>query len=1262
MDGLFVLLVLAAGLSVFVTPILALIALNRIAQLKKDLPEAQKSQKLLSEHVGRLQARLQKVQNELEELKANAGVDGAEVEAEARKDVPAPQLELTSRETEAETTGPSPAAEVAQIEAEGLEAGQAREDSVEEEPVSKPSAAAAKIESPWEAVAIADAKSTVDEAQEPEESSEGLPEEFVSGPEEAEPTEESVPPSDLAARVSSTPRGDLERTLSTNWLVWIGGISLAIAGIFLVRYIAEQGWLSPALRCAIGVVFGLALIIAGEAVRRRPLQRAIAALNPDYVPQALTAAGLVTSFGSIYLAYAFYELIPSGWSFAALAGITLAAFALSLAQGGFVALLGLAGAVVTPALVSTDDPSNWGFFTYLGIVALATLAVADRKRWYWLPELSLVAIAGWTALWLQQPFREVDILPIGVTLGIVALAGFAMVRRAGPNPVLDGKGKASGLMIGANEVAGTGFVLALGAVSALAMLSDFHPAVHWLLLVFAVATAILTRLLPRFDWTLSTLALASVLVIGLVYVDEVSLANLSERLLGTPAPTDYFAEKYKKYLLHGALLSVALFVGGVQALARATRAHEIALVTGAAPLAFLLIGYAQFRNFSGDAVWVMSAAATVAAAIAATALLGRKKGIMADLPGLYVAFAVIAAFLALTFQFDRIWLTLCYAVLVFVLSMTSMRRDFATVRTLTNLIVLLVLLRLSINPDLRGYEIFHPLGMQWVSYGYLVPLALFFAASRIFKRAKDDLTVTVLEGAALLLGVVFISIEIRIFMTGSIYSGGYRLPEASLQTIAWLTSALVLARRNLRYPRLFSTWGSRILTAAGAAQAIALQLVVMNPVFTGEFIDGYGLFNMLILSLAVPAVLLWLIAGSLLPKKDARSAPVMVLLRGAAALLAFAFVTEEVRVFFQGMLIRPVHATLLELYITTLAWMIPAAVPYFVNERPASNQMRSLAAILILVALMMLVFGHSFVFNPVVSGELVRGWLAINTLLIGFLVPAALLYWAAIHLERPLRGVLLAGAYLLVLVWVWLSFKHAFQGPRLVVLHESLLELYLTTLSWLVLGAAPFFVLRIGKMAEAKRAGHAALAVSVAMLYVGHTLIFNPVFDMKFVAGWPVLNVLLLGFVVPAGLLGLVSRKLDRRLREITQAGSFVLLFVGITMLVKHAFQGSVLTLETLTDIENYGYSAAWLVLALVTMFAGIVRDNSNVRYASLAVLLLVVVKVFLLDMSRLAGLWRVASFFGLGISLVGIGYVYQHFMYRKQTVEAATATETEEK
>jgi uncharacterized membrane protein len=42
-----------------------------------------------------------------------------------------------------------------------------------------------------------------------------------------------------------------------------------------------------------------------------------------------------------------------------------------------------------------------------------------------------------------------------------------------------------------------------------------------------------------------------------------------------------------------------------------------------------------------------------------------------------------------------------------------------------------------------------------------------------------------------------------------------------------------------------------------------------------------------------------------------------------------------------------------------------------------------------------------------------------------------------------------------------------------------------------------------------------------------------------------------------------------------------------------------------------------------------------------------VVVKVFVGDMSNLEGLFRIASFVGLGLCLVGIGWLYQHFVRR---------------
>ncbi len=46
---------------------------------------------------------------------------------------------------------------------------------------------------------------------------------------------------------------------------------------------------------------------------------------------------------------------------------------------------------------------------------------------------------------------------------------------------------------------------------------------------------------------------------------------------------------------------------------------------------------------------------------------------------------------------------------------------------------------------------------------------------------------------------------------------------------------------------------------------------------------------------------------------------------------------------------------------------------------------------------------------------------------------------------------------------------------------------------------------------------------------------------------------------------------------------------------------------------------------------------------------------LFLIDMSALTDLYRVASFFGLGLSLVGIGYLYQRFVFPRPADSAPT-------
>ena len=55
-------------------------------------------------------------------------------------------------------------------------------------------------------------------------------------------------------------------------------------------------------------------------------------------------------------------------------------------------------------------------------------------------------------------------------------------------------------------------------------------------------------------------------------------------------------------------------------------------------------------------------------------------------------------------------------------------------------------------------------------------------------------------------------------------------------------------------------------------------------------------------------------------------------------------------------------------------------------------------------------------------------------------------------------------------------------------------------------------------------------------------------------------------------------------------------------------------------------------------------------RLASAAVVFLTIGKVFLLDMAELGGVWRALSFIGLGLVLVGIGWLYQRLLFPRRT------------
>src|SRR5918995_948831 len=136
------------------------------------------------------------------------------------------------------------------------------------------------------------------------------------------PSPAAVPPVPPRPAPQPTAPGFEER-LGTRWAVWVGGVALALGGLFLVRYSIEQGWLGPGARVAAGALLALALIGAGERLRRRDIASPFEAIPSAHVPGALTAAGTSTAFATVYAAYALYGMIGPGAAFVLLGAVAL---------------------------------------------------------------------------------------------------------------------------------------------------------------------------------------------------------------------------------------------------------------------------------------------------------------------------------------------------------------------------------------------------------------------------------------------------------------------------------------------------------------------------------------------------------------------------------------------------------------------------------------------------------------------------------------------------------------------------------------------------------------------------------------------------------------------------------------------------------------------------------------------------------------------------------------------------------------------------
>jgi hypothetical protein len=214
-------------------------------------------------------------------------------------------------------------------------------------------------------------------------------------------------------------------------------------------------------------------------------------------------------------------------------------------------------------------------------------------------------------------------------------------------------------------------------------------------------------------------------------------------------------------------------------------------------------------------------------------------------------------------------------------------------------------------------------------------------------------------------------------------------------------------------------------------------------------------------------------------------------------------------------------------------------------------------------------------------------------------------------------------------------------------------------IGWLVLAAALVGVAVRFKSAAASAGAQASTWMALLWVFCINTLLFSPLFTRDEIVGSVVFNSMLYLYGIPMLVFAGIGWRLETGKHDMLETlkvssgiVALVLLFALVTLDVRFLFHGPMLSGEAVTTQEMTAYSMAWAILGGVLLLGGIVTRSITLRWASLVIMFLTVVKVFIFDLAGLKDLLRVLSFAGLGVSLMLLAFIYQRFVFRTMREE----------
>ena len=770
----------------------------------------------------------------------------------------------------------------------------------------------------------------------------------------------SVPPRTAAPAAAPMPRlarpsAGFEEKFGTRWVVYIGGLALALGGIFLVRYSIEQGLLGPGMRIFLGGLLAAGLVAAGEWMRRQENRSGIAGISPAHIPSILTAAGTTVAYATVYAGYALYGFFGPALAFILLGIVALATLAAALLHGPALAGLGLVGAYVTPLLVSSDKPSYWALYLYLAVVTGAAFGLARIRLWRW---LAVTAIAL-NALWILPGIDslQTDIL---VPHALHAAVGFALVAALIVSGFLYGPPAETGRIETVSSAALGVYLLAV----TLLVLATRHDPVAFLtfsLLVFAtiaiasrsdaavaaVPAAVIVVALVMWHWAVpfdyNTLVAPNLVISGIT-------ADPNPALVGS-------------HLALGAAFALAFGAAGFLAQARTASPVIAMLWAASAVIAPIVILMAVYYRIAGLERSIPFAALALLLAVLygyAVEYLNKRpaKPGQAAAGAIFAVGGIAALALALTLAMEKGWLTIALALMVPGIAWVERQRPLPALRWTAAVVVALVVARIMWEPRIVGSDVGTTPIFNWLLWGYGVPALSFWLAGYLLRQRADDIPARMADSAAILFTVLAAFLQIRHYITGgNIYRASTELTEVALQICVGLALVIGLERVRERTQNIVHNVGALIiggLTLAAIVFGVVLGNNPMLPFARGLNVEGL-FFNVLLLAYGLPAALA---AALALMTRTTRPQGYRAVAAVTAVTLALLYLTLQVARFYQGPFVHMSGVSDAEQYTYSAVWLIFGVALLVVGFLLRSQPVRYCSAAVVVVTI-----GKVFLFD-----------------------------------------------------------------------------------------------------------------------------------------------------------------------------------------------------------------------------------------------------------------------------------------------------------